>query len=234
MPESGILPVMQDRYPPGSFAREDETTDTNFYAEPRLVQHIDDFAIAAVGEAYRQFLPPDGEYLDLMSSWVSHFPDDMPVKRLVGLGMNQAELSRNPRLAEHVVHDLNADPHLPFEDARFDGVVISVSVQYLTRPIEVFAEIGRVLRPGAPVVICYSNRCFPTKAVRIWLALEDEEKANLIATYTHGSGMFDPPSIHDFSARKTLIGVPRDMWEKVGSGQVYTDPLYVVVAKRKQ
>jgi SAM-dependent methyltransferase len=224
---------MQDRYPPGSFSREDEAPDSEFYAEPRLVQHIDDYAIAAVGEAYRQFLPPGGEYLDLMSSWVSHFPEDMPVKRLVGLGMNEVELARNPRLAEYAVHDLNADPHLPYEDARFDGVVIAVSVQYLTRPVEVFAEIGRVLKPGAPVVVCYSNRCFPTKAVRIWLALDDREKADLIATYIVGSGAFDLPSLHDFSPRSTLIGVPMQQWPKVRSGEAYTDPLYVVVAHRK-
>jgi len=224
---------MQDRYPAGSFAREDEAPDSEFYAEPRLVQHIDDYAIAAIGEAYRQFLPPDGEYLDLMSSWVSHFPDDMPVNRLVGLGMNEVELARNPRLAEYAVHDLNADPHLPYEDARFDGVVIAVSVQYLTRPVEVFAEIGRVLKPGAPVVVCYSNRCFPTKAVRIWLALDDREKADLIATYIVGSGAFDLPSLHDFSPRSTLIGVPMQQWPKVRSGEVYTDPLYVVVAHGK-
>ncbi|HXH22964.1 MAG TPA: methyltransferase domain-containing protein [Dehalococcoidia bacterium] len=225
---------MQDKFPPGSFSREDERPDSEFYAEPRLVQHIDDYAIRAVGEAYRQFLPPDGEYLDLMSSWVSHFPEDMPVRRLVGLGMNEVELARNPRLAEYVVHDLNADPKLPFADARFDGVVIAVSVQYLTRPIEVFAEIGRVLKPGAPLVVCYSNRCFPTKAVRIWNALEDREKADLIAMYILGAGMFEPPEYHDFSPARTLIGVPMQDWQRVRSGQLYTDPLYVVVARRRQ
>jgi hypothetical protein len=224
---------MQDKFPPGSFAREDESPDSDFYAEPRLVQHIDDYAIAAVGEAYRQFLPPNGEYLDLMSSWVSHFPEDMPVRRLVGLGMNEVELSRNPRLSERVVHDLNADPKLPFADARFDGVVIAVSIQYLTRPIEVFAEIGRVLKPGAPLVICYSNRCFPTKAVRIWGALEDREKSDLIAMYIIGSGAFETPSYHDFSPARTLIGVSMQDWQRVRSGELYTDPLYVVVAHRK-
>ncbi len=224
---------MQDRFPPGSFAREDESSDANFYAEPRLVTHIDGYAIAAVGEAYRQFLPRNGEYLDLMSSWISHFPADMPVKSLVGLGMNEFELSKNERLSAYAVHDLNRDPHLPFEDARFDGVVIAVSVQYLTRPVEVFADIGRVLKPGAPLIICYSNRCFPTKAVRIWSALEDKEKADLLAMYLHACGAFEPAAFHDFSPRETLIGVPPDLWQKVRSGEQYTDPLYVVVAQRK-
>ncbi len=224
---------MQERFPPGSFAREDESDDTGFYVQPRLVTHIDDFAIAAVGEAYRQLLPPGGEYLDLMSSWISHFPADMTVRKLAGLGMNDYELSKNERLAEYVVHDLNTDPHLPFDDASFDGVVIAVSVQYLTRPLEVFAEIGRVLRTAAPVIVSYSNRCFPTKAVRIWTALDDREKADLISMYIHWSEMFEAPSVHDFSPRQTLIGVPQHLWQKVRSGEVYADPLHVVVARRK-
>jgi hypothetical protein len=224
--------VDQD-FPAGSFARQDESPDSDFYREPRLVTHIDDYAIAAVGEAYRRFLPPDGEYLDLMSSWISHFPGDMPLKRLVGLGMNEVELSKNERLAEYVVHDLNADPHLPFDDARFDGVVIAVSVQYLTRPVEVFAEVARILKPGAPVIVCYSNRCFPTKAVRIWQALDDREKAGLIATYIARSGDFETPSMHDFSPRHTLTGVPDSQKDAVQSGRIYTDPLYVVKASRK-
>jgi SAM-dependent methyltransferase len=223
---------MQDRFPKGSFDRQDESPDAGFYVEPRLLTHIDDFAIAAVGEAYRQFLPPDGEYLDLMSSWISHVPADMPVKKLVGLGMNEFELSKNQRLTQYVVHDLNADPHLPFEDARFDGVVIAVSVQYLTRPVDVFAEVGRVLKPGAPLVVCYSDRCFPTKAVRIWQALDDREKSSLIAAYMAGSGAFETPSMHDFSPRTTLIGVPPEHQDHVRSGRIYTDPLYVVVGKR--
>jgi SAM-dependent methyltransferase len=224
---------VQDRFPKGSFDRQDETPDDAFYVEPRLVTHIDDYAIAAVGEAYRRFLPPDGDYLDLMSSWISHFPAAMPVKSLTGLGMNEVELSKNERLSAHVVQDLNREPRLPFGDAHFDGVVIAVSVQYLTRPVEVFAEIGRVLKPGAPLVVCYSNRCFPTKAVRIWQVLADREKAELIAAYCAGAGLFETPSFHDFSPRQTMIGVPEADRERVRTGAIYSDPLYVVVANRK-
>lgn len=209
---------MQDAFPPGSFARQDETPDREFYAEPRLVTHIDDRAIAAVGIAYENLLPHDGEYLDLMSSWVSHFPPEMPVKRLLGLGMNEMELSRNPQLDEYVVHDLNEDPHLPFQDNRFDGVVICVSVQYLTRPVEVFADVGRVLKPGRPLIVSYSNRCFPTKAVRIWSALDDRERGVLIATYMKYAGCFDPPDLYDLSA----------------NADRYTDPLFVVAARKRK
>jgi len=227
---------MQDSFPAASFQREDEANDAEFYREPRLVTHIDDFAIAAVGEAYRRFLPPDGEYLDLVSSWVSHLPPELRVARLAGLGMNAEELKRNERLAQWVVQDLNQEPRLPFVDTSFDGVVICVSVQYLTRPIEVFREIGRVLRPRRPLIVTYSNRCFPTKAVKIWRVLDDVEKGRLIATYMVRAGCFDQAAIHDLSPRKTLIGVPRDnprLVEGVSRGTLYTDPLYAVVASRK-
>jgi SAM-dependent methyltransferase len=225
---------MPSSFPQGAFEREDESPDAYFYAQPRLVNHIDDSAIAAVGEAYRRFLAPGGEYLDLMSSWVSHFPRDFAVGRLVGLGMNEEELARNPALDEYAVKDLNLDPTLPYADACFDGVVICVSVQYLTRPVEVFREIGRVLRPGSPLIVCYSNRCFPMKAVRIWLACDDKQHGDLIALYSREAGVFDPAEWHDFSPRVTLIGIPADptVRERVASGSVYTDPLFVVVARR--
>jgi Methyltransferase domain len=218
--------------PPEAFSKEDETPDTEFYVEPRLVNHIDDYAIAAVGEAYRRFLPPGGDYLDLMSSWVSHFPADFPRGRIVGHGMNEAELKANPVLASYFLQDLNQDPVLPFDEGSFDGVVICVSVQYLTRPVEVFREIGRVLKPGCPLVVAFSNRCFPMKAVRIWTSLGDEGHAQLVAAYALEAGNFDAAEAFDLSPRQTLFGVPDELRQRVSSGAVYTDPLFVVVAKK--
>jgi hypothetical protein len=220
-------------FPPDAFRKEDESPDSVFYEMPRLVNHIDDYAIGAVGEAYRQLLPPDGEYLDLMSSWVSHFPDDMPRRAIVGHGMNEEELKANPVLAEYVIQDLNQDPVLPFEDGRFDGVVICVSVQYLTRPVKVFAEIGRVLKPGCPLIVAFSNRCFPMKAVRIWTSLDDSGHASLIAAYAAEAGAFDEAEAFDFSPRLTGYGVPDELKARVAAGGIYSDPLFVVVARKK-
>jgi SAM-dependent methyltransferase len=221
-------------FPPEAFRKEDESPDFDFYAEPRLVNHIDDFAIAAVGEAYRRFLPPGGDYLDLMSSWVSHFPPDFPRNRIVGHGMNEAELQANPVLAEYLLQDLNEDPVLPFEDDSFDGVVICVSVQYLTQPVEVFREIGRVLKPGCPLVVAFSNRCFPMKAVRIWTSLGDEGHAQLVAAYALKAGNFDEAEAFDLSPQKTLLGVPEELKQRVAAGAIHSDPLFAVVAKKKQ
>lgn len=232
----GILRGMTSQFPAGSFDRQDETPDARFYESPRLVTHIDDYAVAAVGEAYRSFLAPGGgEYLDLMSSWVSHFPADFPIGRLTGLGMNEEELRRNPRLDEFFVQDLNANPTLPLEDNRFDGVVICVSVQYLTRPVEVFAEIARVLKPGAPLVVTFSNRCFPTKAVRLWQALSDEDHGRLVGLYAERTELFDPAELFDLSPRRTLLGVGPDeaLRRRISSGEVYSDPLFATVARKK-
>ena len=155
---------------PGEEARLDPSPDALFYGPVRLVTHIDRGAIAAVGELYAQ-LGLEGEMLDLMSSWISHFPH--PPRALTGLGMNVAELDANPALTHRVAQDLNADPGLPFAGATFDGAVCCVSVDYLVRPLEVFAEVARVLRPGAPFCVTFSNRCFPAKAILGWLQADE-------------------------------------------------------------
>ncbi|MDA3039668.1 MAG: class I SAM-dependent methyltransferase [Actinomycetota bacterium] len=168
------------RFPVGFFSRFDETDDADFYGPTRLVTHIDDGAIAGVGALYRE-LELSGRVLDLMSSWISHFVD--PPEQLTVLGMNDQELRANPAAAEQVLHDLNRNPELPFADASFDDVVCCVSVDYLVRPLEVFAEVHRVLRPGGRFVCTFSNRCFPSKAIRGWLDLGDRQRVDLIAIY---------------------------------------------------
>ena len=177
-------------FPPEFFRREDDSDDADFYETPRLVVHIDDGAIAAVGRLFRQLIPPDAATLDLMSSWRTHWPAEHPRRRIVGLGMNAAEMAENPQLDEFVVQDINANPSLPFADSVFDAVVITVSVQYLVRPVAVFAEVARVLRPGGVCIVSFSNRCFPTKAVRVWRATNDEDHIELVASYIRHAGGF--------------------------------------------
>lgn len=176
-------------FPNGFFDRVDPTPDTGFYDSPRLVTHIDPAARAAVGDLYRS-LGIGGEVLDLMSSWISHF-HDRP-ERLVGLGLNEGELRENRQLADLVVHDVNREPALPFADESFDHGVCCVSVDYLVHPVEVFAEVGRVLRPGGLFVVTFSDRCFPTKAIRGWLETDDRGHIAIVATYFRLSARFAP------------------------------------------
>lgn len=197
------------------FQRIDESDDRLFYQSPRLVTHIDAPACAALAAYYRRTFPAGGAILDLMSSCVSHLPDDVDYVSVTGLGMNVVELDANPRLTARVIHDLNDDPALPFDAACFDGCAIAVSVQYLTRPFAVFAEIARVLRPGAVCAVSFSNRMFPTKAVAIWRAVDDRDHARLVGHYFAEAGGFDEPEFEDVSPN---------------SGN--SDPLFVVSARR--
>lgn len=192
-------------FPAGFFDRADPGDDAGFYAAPRLVTHLDDGAIAAVGALYAE-LGTGGDVLDLMSSWVSHLPTRP--RHLSVLGMNAGELAANPMADEVVVTDLNADPSLPFPDARFDAVLNCVSVDYLVRPLEVYTEVARVLRPGGVSVCTFSNRCFPTKAIRGWLAIDDAAHGQLVATYHRRAGGFDEPVVE-----QRLSGVRGDpLW----------------------
>lgn len=199
-------------FPPGFFDRADPTPDADFYVPPRLVTHIDDPAIAAVGDLYEE-LGLGGDVLDLMGSWVSHF--HRPPARLTVLGMNLAELAANPQATTTVVHDLNADPRLPFADSSFDGAVCCVSVDYLVRPVDVFADVARTLRPGALFACTFSNRCFPSKAIRGWLLSTDEQHCEIVAHYFRLAQRYDEPTI----ARRTPVNHRGD-------------PLYAVWAHR--
>src|SRR6185369_15176769 len=169
--------------PPGAFVRIDEEDDEVFYEPPRLVHHIDENAIAALSDCYRRTLPQGGVLLDVMSSWVSHLPPEIDYAEVIGHGMNAAELAANPRLTRHFVQNLNRDPHLPLADNSVDAATICVSIQYLQRPVAVLGEIARVLRPAGPLVISFSNRCFWTKAVAVWCALDDRGHIALVEQY---------------------------------------------------
>jgi SAM-dependent methyltransferase len=179
-------------FPAGFFDRADPTPDPDFYVPPRFVTHIDDDAIAAVGALYSE-LDITGAVLDLMGSWVSHFR--RPPAHLTVLGMNAPELAANEDALATVVHDLNTEPRLPFADESFDACVCCVSVDYLIHPVAVFAEVARVLRPAAPFVTTFSNRCFPSKAIRGWLASSDEQHCAIVARYFALADRYTEPTI---------------------------------------
>jgi Methyltransferase domain len=206
---------MPNRLQPEFFRRLDDSDDELFYLMPRLVVHIDDAAIRIVEEIYLSRLPRGGAILDLMSSWRSHLPPELMPARVVGLGLNRSEMEDNPALTEIVTHNLNRAPQLPFEDASFDGAVLTVSVQYLIHPLEVFAEVGRVLKSGAPFIVTFSNRMFPTKAVAIWANASERQRVDLVGYYFTHSAPFEKIEV-----------IARSFGE--------TDPLWAVLGYRKE
>ncbi|CAM9119308.1 unnamed protein product [Laminaria digitata] len=198
------------------FNRMDETSDGDFYSQPRLVYHIDDAAVKALTKYYSKALPKGADVLDICSSWVSHFPKDWQHGKRTGLGMNEYELSKNEQLEEYKVTDLNVNAKFPFEDSSFDVVTCVVSVDYLNKPLEVFNEIHRVLRPGGKAIMSMSNRCFPTKAIQIWNQTNDMEHIFIVGSYFHYAGGFDPPASHDISPNPGR-----------------SDPMYIVEGRKK-
>ena len=193
--------------------RLDESPDADFYSVPRLVAHIDDETIQALTMVYHERIPAGARVLDLMSSWISHLPDDVVYGRVAGLGMNAVELDHNPQLTDRVVHDLNANPELPYEDGCFDAVLNAVSVQYLTQPVAVFRSVARTLAPGGEYLVGVSHRLFPTKAIAAWQGLPPHERPKLVATYFERSEMFEGVTIEDRSPERA-------------------DPLWIVSGRR--
>lgn len=206
---------MADFDDPRAFGREDETADTLFYELPRLVLHVDEQTSRALAGWFAANLPARGDILDLMSAYVSHLPSAPHFRTVVGLGMNAVELRENPALTGALISDLNARPTLPFRDAAFDVCLLSFSIQYLTHPVEIFKEIGRVLRPGGALHVAFSHRLFPTKAVAVWRAGSDADHARLVALYVLAAGAFELPR-----------------FDRPLEGSSGFDPLYVVSATR--
>ena len=186
-------------FKPQDFSRQDETSDSNFYGVERLVHHIDDGARGALTKYYRENIKEGSDVLDICSSWVSHYPPDLKMGRVAGLGMVPGELKVNPQLTEWTAKDLNVDPELPYDDNSFDVVTCVVSTDYLVKPLEIFKEVRRVLKPGGKAIMSQSNRCFPTKAINIWLNTNDLEHVFIIGCYFHYAGGFQPPVSKDIS-----------------------------------
>lgn len=205
---------------PRDLARADDGADGLFYAAPRFVHHIDDAAVAALTAYYAGALPPPGastRLLDICSSWVSHYPASHSAAtcaRVAGVGMSAAELGANGALSDFSVRDLNADPSLPFDDATFDAVTCALSIDYLTRPLDVVREVRRVLKPGGAFHASFSNRMFPTKVINAWLRADDAGRVRIVGSYVHFAGGFSAPRALDISPGED------------------GDPLFVVRAER--
>ena len=171
------------------FAREDESPDPHFYGPPRHVAHIDDEARTALTRQMDDILPNGGDVLDLMASYYSHLPDRR-FRSVIGLGLNAEELSKNAQLSAGVVHDVNERPDLPFRDDSFDACILTVSIQYATRPIELFGSVRRILRSGGVFMVAYANRMFPTKAIALWRAISMADRGRLVQIYCQEAGGF--------------------------------------------
>ena len=238
-------------YKPSDFKREDESEDEGFYSAPRFVTHIDDHAISVLKRYYATVLPQRGKILDLCSSWISHFPQELEEKaradstvshdgedtrlEVVGLGMNQRELDANPILSKQLLQNLNKDPSLPEGVRSLDATVCVVSIDYLTSPVAVLKSIREATRIGGRVHLVVSNRCFPTKAVARWLRVGEQERLDMVGEYLWWSGWREVEIVElsDGTAKEGeeaggMGGGLGDFLDRLGMGSGRVDPLWVV------
>jgi SAM-dependent methyltransferase len=219
--------TMSPLYAKGAFSRLDESDDALFYATDRFVNHLDSEASQTIQRLIGTLIIEEGAaIMDLMAGWDSHLPKAIKVNRVVGLGLNESELMQNPALTEYVIHDLNKVPRLPFEDNAFDVVINTVSVDYMTKPVEVFQDVSRVLKPGGLFLVVFSNRMFPRKAVKVWREAGEDERILLVEELFQRVGVFEQTTL--FVSK----GKPRPKDDKYASFGIPSDPVYAVYAEK--
>lgn len=210
---------------PNQRTKLDAADDTSFYDVPRFVTHVDEGFIQQLTDLYRERLQPNTRILDLMSSWVSHLPDELTFTHVEGHGLNAEELARNSRLNHFFIQDLNRDPKLPLPDQSFDAVLNTVSVQYLQYPEAIFSEIHRILKPGGIAIVSFSNRMFYQKAIQIWRDGSEEDRVELVKRYFTSVPGFTPPEVISHVSQ-----VP-SFFQMLGVAG--GDPFYAVIASRQ-
>ena len=211
-----------------SFSRLDESDDSIFYSRDRFVQHLDSLALSTVEKIIQELvIEKTPAILDLMTSWDSHIPPTIQAETVVGLGLNRNELARNEALTDWVYHDLNKDPSLPFPDNTFDVVLNVVSVDYMTKPFDVFREVNRILKPGGLFLVIFSSRLFEQKAVKIWRQSSERERILLVEEFFTRDGTFTRPQLF------TSKGKPRPKDDKYAHLGIPSDPIYAVYAEKK-
>ncbi len=216
----------KDGYTPYPFHRLNDD-DFTFYQTARMVNHLDDTAIEQIKSIYARLLSPSNKILDLMSSWTSHLPSSFENCQITGLGLNEEELRANRQLTRTMVHDLNQVPLLPFPDNSFDAVICTASIEYLTRPLEILAEIARVTIPGGIFITTFSDRWFPGKEIQPWADLHRFERLGLILDYYLKTGKFE--HIHT----ESMLGLPRPFTDKHITKTRLSDPIFAVWANIK-
>jgi SAM-dependent methyltransferase len=211
-----------------AFSRDDSSDDKIFYEKDRFVNHIDKVAINTVEQLIGDLvIEKNPVILDLMAGWDSHIPESLNTSEVIGLGLNENELKKNKSLTGYLLHDLNADTKLPFNDNYFDLVINSLSVDYMIKPLEVFQEAGRVLKPGGLYLVIFSNRMFPRKAVKVWKDSSESERIILVEEFFQGSGIFEKP------VKFVSKGKDRPEDDKYYEYCRLSDPVYALYAEKK-
>ena len=220
---SRLSPIFNEE----AFSPLDTSDDRDFYSRDRFVNHLDRLALSTVEKIIGTLVIEEAPViLDLMAGWDSHIPSGLHPSRTVGLGLNENELKENKALTEYVLHDINREPLLPFRDDTFHIVINTVSVDYMTKPIQVFRDVGRILKPGGLFLVIFSNRMFPKKAVKVWRESSEEERVILVEELFKAAACFEHPTYFVSKGR------PRPKEDKYASMNLPSDPVYALYAER--
>ena len=202
--------------------KNDESDDSLFYSQPRFVHHLDEGFRSSLTMLYRERIPQESILLDLMSSWVSHLPEDLKYKRVIGHGLNQTELERNKRLNTFWIQDLNKDWRLPIDDCSIDYCLMVAAWQYLKYPEEISSEIIRSLSPNGKIIVSFSNRAFWDKTPNIWRNGTDDEHVQYVKSILYSQGFTDIEVVMQ-------KGESKGIYKRLG---VTGDPFFSVIAKK--
>ena len=204
--------------------KSDISDDEIFYQQPRFVHHLSDSFRSRLTSLYSEYLLKHHIILDLMSSWVSHLPSNISYKKVIGHGMNEAELSSNERLDRFFVHNLNKKQNMPIEDSSIDVGLIVAGWQYLQYPEKVSLELSRIIKSDSLLIISFTNRAFWTKAPNIWTYSSEEKRIEYVTNVLWANGWRIEKVLNEKTQDKKLFGF-------------YTsesDPFFSVIARNNK
>ena len=204
--------------------KSDISDDGIFYQQPRFVHHLSDSFRNRLTSLYSEYLLNHYIILDLMSSWVSHLPSNISYKKVIGHGMNEAELSSNERLDRFFVQNLNKKQNMPIEDSSVDVGLIVAGWQYLQYPEKVSLELSRVIKSDSLLIISFTNRAFWTKAPNIWTYSSEEKRIEYVTNVLTSNGWRIEKILKERTYDKKLFGFYSSE----------SDPFFSVIARNNK
>ena len=202
----------------------DTSDDQIFYQQPRYVHHLSEPFRSRLTSLYSEYLLKHHVILDLMSSWVSHLPTNIRYKKVIGHGLNEAELITNKRLDRFWIQNLNKTQNMPIEDSCIDVGLIVAGWQYLQYPEKVSLELSRIIKPDSFLIISFTNRAFWTKSPNIWTYSSEENRMEYVNSVLTSSGWTIEKLLNEKTYEKKLFGLY----------SVESDPFFSVIARNNK
>ena len=204
--------------------KSDISDDEIFYQQPRFVHHLSDSFRTRLTNLYSEYLLKHYIILDLMSSWVSHLPPNIRYKKVIGHGLNQAELSSNERLDSFFVKNLNKKQNMPIEDSSIDVGLIVAGWQYLQYPEKISLELSRIIKSDSLLIISFTNRAFWSKSPNIWTYSSEVKRIEYVTSILIDNGWRIEKILNEKTYQENLFGLYNSE----------SDPFFSVIARNNK